>query len=189
MPQTTAKHILVLSPTPTHPQDAGNRKRIFEICNALKELGGIIHFVYVPREWDRACPQEHYRNMASHWDYFHIVSPTRPHVYETSEAHFKIDDWWDVGIEYTINWKRLTQKFDMVIVNYVFYSRCLSLFSHETVKVIDTHDVMSDRQRMLDRNNIKREFFYTTPDQERRGLDRADLVVAIKDSEGVRFTQ
>src|SRR5438105_4648727 len=186
MPQHTSKHILVLSPTPTHPQDAGNRKRFFEICNALKELGGIIHFVYVPREWDMTCPHGDFRSMIEHWDYFHIVQPVQPSVHETSEDYFEIDAWWDIGIEYMINWKRLTQKFDMVIVNYVFYSKCLTLFSRETVKVLDTIDVMSDRQQMLDHNKIKREFFYTTPDRERVGLDRADLVVAIKDSEGAR---
>ena len=28
-------NVLVISPTPTHPKDFGNRKRVFEICEML----------------------------------------------------------------------------------------------------------------------------------------------------------
>ena len=40
------ERVLVLSPTPTHPQDYGNRKRIFEVCSHLQNEGAEITFVH-----------------------------------------------------------------------------------------------------------------------------------------------
>lgn len=44
------RKILVISQTPTHPQNAGNRTRIVNFLLALKEQGHEIHFVYLNRE-------------------------------------------------------------------------------------------------------------------------------------------
>ena len=43
---------LVLAPTPTWPLDYGNRKRIFMVCNELKERGYEIHYVHYASEGD-----------------------------------------------------------------------------------------------------------------------------------------
>ena len=45
-----SKKILVISPTPTHPQNAGNRIRIYNLVSNLKELGHDVHFLYEGRE-------------------------------------------------------------------------------------------------------------------------------------------
>ena len=39
-PSLNGVDVLVLSPTPTHPLDFGNRKRIHESCRQFKERGG-----------------------------------------------------------------------------------------------------------------------------------------------------
>ena len=44
------KKILVVSPTPSHPQNAGNRSRIFQILKYLKLKQCEIHFLCDDRE-------------------------------------------------------------------------------------------------------------------------------------------
>ncbi|MBR9704033.1 hypothetical protein GOV12_01370, partial [Candidatus Pacearchaeota archaeon] len=45
------KKILVISPTPTHPQNAGNRARVYDLLRNIKNLGYEIHLVYDDREY------------------------------------------------------------------------------------------------------------------------------------------
>jgi len=42
--------LLVVSPIPSHPQDQGNSARIFVLCQALREAGVIVHFLYAKME-------------------------------------------------------------------------------------------------------------------------------------------
>lgn len=46
-----AKRVLVISPTPTHPQNAGNRIRIFNLLNNIRSLGYKVHLVYDDLEY------------------------------------------------------------------------------------------------------------------------------------------
>lgn len=182
-----SKNILVLSPTPSHPQDAGNRKRIFALTKYLQELGATVYFVYCPREWDREIPKAAYDGMRQCWDYFFIAYPVQPSVHRTDDEYFELDAWWDVGIEFTINWIKLATEFDLVLCNYIFYSKVLELFDERVTKVIDTHDIMSNRNYLLDKKLGYRDFFYVSPESEKKALDRAHLVLSIKEDESSWF--
>ena len=182
-----SKNILVLSPTPSHPQDAGNRKRIFALTKYLQELGATIYFVYCPREWDREIPKDAFDGMNQCWDYFFIAYPVQPAVHRTDDEYFELDAWWDVGIEFAVNWVKLAAEIDMVVCNYIFYSKVLELFNGSVTKVIDTHDIMSNRNYLLDRKLGYRDFFYVSPESEKKALDRAHLVLSIKEDESSWF--
>jgi len=54
-------------------------------------------------------------------------------------------------------------------------------------KVIDTHDVFSDRYRLYRAHGQPREFFSTSQAEERKALDRADLAIAIQESDAGHF--
>lgn len=181
------KNILVLSPTPSHPQDAGNRKRIFALTKYFQELGATIYFVYCPREWDREIPKDAYDGMNQCWDYFFVAYPVQRAVHRTDDEYFEIDAWWDVGIEYSINWIKLSSNIDLVLCNYVFYSKVLELFDESVTKVVDTHDITSNRNYLLDRKLGYRDFFYVSPESEKKALDRAHLVLSIKEDESSWF--
>ena len=58
-------NVLVLSPTPTHPQDFGNRKRIFQVCKRFSDEGARITFVHYPAEleWRGKVPPSAERAM------------------------------------------------------------------------------------------------------------------------------
>ncbi|MEM8672266.1 MAG: glycosyltransferase [Cyanobacteria bacterium P01_G01_bin.67] len=181
------KNILVLSPTPSHPQDAGNRKRIFALTKYLQELGAKIYFVYCPREWDRAIPKDAYDGMNQCWDYFFVAYPVQKAVHRTDDEYFDIDAWWDVGIEFTINWIKLAVDIDMFVCNYVFYSKALELFDESVTKVIDTHDIVSNRNYLLEKKLGYRDFFFASPESEKKALDRAHIILSIKEDESTWF--
>lgn len=181
--------ILVVSPTPTHPQDHGNRKQIYEICSALKGHGARIHFVHYPAEhdWRHAWPAKHENEMRAAWDSYQLVAPSRPLHSDAIGRDHDIDEWADPDVENFIAWACRVRSYDMVIVNYTWMSFCLKAVPQDIFTVCDTHDVFGGRRQLLETNGLAPEFFHTTAEGEARGLSRADLVWAIKKSEQSYF--
>jgi len=181
--------VLVLSPTPTHPQDYGNRRRIFEICRRLTAEGARITFVHyaAEEEWRAGIPRSAERAMALTWSQYYTVAPTRPLHTSSIGHHHDIDEWWDPAIESFLNWLFTTHSFDVFIVNYSWLSKALEFAPPSVFKILDTHDKLSGRRDVLESLGVNPEFFHTTEAEEKIALDRADLVWAIKDEERVAF--
>ena len=82
MKKIIRKKILVVSPTPSHPQNAGNRSRIFQFLNILKSLGFEIHFLYYNMESNSnhvdGGPDK--RAMRTAWDRLYFVPNTSPGI-------------------------------------------------------------------------------------------------------------
>jgi len=177
--------ILVVSPTPSHPQDHGNRKRVFEICAELKRQGAYIHFVHYAseHEWRHGRPALPEKQMRAAWDAYDLIAPSRElHLAAASRDH-TIDEWADPGLSAFVAWICRIDKFDAVIVNYTWLSFCLDAVPAAIFKILDTHDAFGNRRAMLAKIGIEPEFFHTTPEEEAKALARADLVWAIKDDE------
>jgi glycosyltransferase involved in cell wall biosynthesis len=68
--------------------------------------------------------------------------------------------------------------FDAVIVQYVFMSKALESIPAGIIRIIDTHDILANRQKIYEKDGLRPAFFYTTRRQESMGLNRADLVLA-----------
>ncbi len=183
-PRRFPRRALVLSPAASHPLDYGNRNRVFQTAQFLKDSGFEVHFVLYPIEedWTRGIPPAA-QDMRAHWDSFHVIIPTRPlHQLAAGDYH-TIDEWWDPAIGDYLKWLFERQFFDVVFVNYVYLSKAFEFASKRNLKVLDTHDVFSGRREMLAAGGVAPEFFYTTWDQEQIGFNRADIIIAIKDSE------
>jgi len=183
--------ILVVSPTPTHPQDHGNRKRIFRICQALKQQGAHIHFVHyaAEEEWRHDRGTCHERQMGAAWDSYDLVAPSRPpHAASVGRDHI-IDEWADAGLSAFVAWVCRVDHFDVVLVNYTWLSFCLDVVPPGIFKILDTNDAFGHRRAMLDRIGVAPEFFHTTPEEEAKGLARADLVWAIKEQDKEYFAR
>lgn len=185
----TGLRILVVTPTPSHPQDYGNRRRIYRICKTLQEQGASITFVHYPaeQEWRDTPPSDARRAMQQAWDEYYEVTPTRPlHASSIGKDHL-IDEWWDPGIgEFLKNLQR-ARTFDIVIVNYVWLSKTFQCLPDRTFRILDTHDRFADRRKLLARVGIAPEFFHTTIDEEATALARADLIWAIQEGEAEEF--
>ena len=70
-----SKKILVVSPTPTHPAIAGNRKRIFTMLKALQQMGCEITFLLDDQEGSggHTSAVTGYDEMKREWDHYYRV--------------------------------------------------------------------------------------------------------------------
>jgi hypothetical protein len=183
--------VLVLSPTPTHPQDFGNRKRIHEICRRLTAGGAHIAFVHYPaeQEWRATKPRSAERAMQKAWDQYYTIAPTRPFHMHPAGLDHAIDEWWDPSIGNFLKWLFSVQSFDVFIVNYAWLSKAFEFAPAQVFKILDAHDKVSGRRGMLASLGLDPEFFHTTEAEESIALDRADLVWAIKREECKLFSR
>jgi glycosyltransferase involved in cell wall biosynthesis len=182
------RDVLVLSPTPTWPLDAGNRKRVHRICTELQSQGARVHFLYYPFEWWFSCaPQQHLDMMASQWDSFQLLPTSRALQAAPAGSHHQIDEWWDPAIEPMLAWLLQRGRYDAFIVNYPYLSKALEFAQPGTLRILDTHDRFTGRREMLESMGVAPEYFYTTQQEEAKALARADLVWAIKEEEASFF--
>jgi glycosyltransferase involved in cell wall biosynthesis len=175
---------LILSPSATHPQDHGNRNRVFQTTSFLKDAGYEIHFVLYPFEsdWVNEVP-ESAADMREAWASFTVLPPSRPLHMPAAGEHHLIDEWWDPQIGTYLEWLFAREWFDLFVVNYTFFSKALDYAPASTVKVLETHDMFAGRKELFAAHGAAAEFFYTTREQEQLALNRADIVIAIKDGE------
>lgn len=186
--------ILVVSPTPSHPPDAGNRIRILALATAIRNMGHQVHFAYIRMEnGDEAA-------MANCWGQgYHPISYKQPVIRRkiwqrlsrrifllidpTHRYTFRIDDWFDIKAIQELRSLNLQYNYDVVLVVYVFISKALEAFQPTALKIIDTQDIFTNRHMLYLSNNSKPQWFSTTRRQEKKGLRRADAVIAIQENE------
>lgn len=191
------KCILIISPVPTHPQTAGNRARILNMANSIKQLGHELYFAHIERE-----PADD-EAMIQCWgkDYFIPLQYTRPRklnfrirkklrslIDRNAKYTSYIDEWYDDSINDHLMRLHQNVGFDIVIVEYAFFSKALTCFPEEVTKVIDTHDVLTDRHKPYLEKGKKYNWLSTTSGQEKKGLLRANIIIAIQKKEKDYFS-
>lgn len=179
---SAALRILVVSPVPSHPTNQGNAARILAFGKELQLRGAVLDYLYYGME---GLTNDQRIAMQDFWHRFFFLrsSPLRRPKYPSC---WGIDDWCpDELCDYT---KQLlkTYRYDAIIVNYVWMSRVL-LGLDIPCKVIDSHDLFSDRHKILEQNNLDPRWFFTSSDEERQGFERADIVIGIQDNEAERI--
>ncbi len=100
---------------------------------------------------------------------------------------YGVDDWYDSAVDEAL--LNLADKIqpDIVMVEYVFFSKALEIFGQHVTKVLDTHDVFADRYKLYLRNGQPPRWYSTTQKEENKGLSRADVVLSIQDQEAKVF--
>lgn len=201
------KKICLISPTPTHPTSAGNRARLLNLIEHLK-VTYEVHFIHVLHEpgderlmrrfWgDKVMfvkyQNPYYRNVQNNllrriknklnntFLYTRIFPPF------LLDARMKIDDWYDEGINSQVIDYVQAQHFDAVIVLYVFMSKIFDYLPPGIVKILDSQDVMSHRHTKLSKSGMKAQWFSTIPREEKKGVSRADIIMAIQEEEKNHF--
>jgi glycosyltransferase involved in cell wall biosynthesis len=100
---------------------------------------------------------------------------------------WNVDDWYDDAISGELQKLYQAQRFDAFIIVYVFLSKAFDALPAHVLKLLDTNDRFADRHlHYMEHHQIPR-WFSTTPGEERRGLARAHVVIAIQDSERQLF--
>lgn len=195
----------MISPFPSHPQNAGSNIRIFRLASCLREMGHEVHFCYVKTSDD--CDME---GMSEFWGRFLYCVPSQYpqrsllrrvlagirrylglHLYFLDDWYYSIDDWYPPALDLFTSQLTNAQTFDVVLVEYVFFSKAFSHFGKNVLKIIDTHDAFANRHRQYEKINKNGRYlwFTATPQGEARGLSRADVVIAIQKEEARFFQQ
>lgn len=182
--------IAIVSPVPIYPPHGGNRARLKELIAALEREGHEVMFILL---WSRKVGDyDQVAHEAALGGNFHVLhrSPLQDVFYNMSRARrligrrvrarlggrtFPLDHIDE--IYYRPFSKALVALFESapphaVVTVYATFSRALEAAPPGALRVIDTHDSLH----------------HTLPtSEERRGLQRADIVLAIQDEEAARF--
>ena len=191
-----ARRILMISPTPSHPHDIGNRARIYSLLTNLRRLGHAVSFLHVngPQKGDddamRRCWGEGfysfpYTRPDRRWKIW--LRRLRSLVQPGQRYLCGVDELYDSKLDGFLREIGADQAFDTVIVEYIFQSKALDAFGDDVFKLIDTHDVFTDRHLMYLRRQERPEWHSTTAAEEAKALSRADTVIAIQDHERRHF--
>ncbi|MBB2181208.1 glycosyltransferase [Gluconacetobacter tumulicola] len=178
-------HALVVSPIPSNPVNQGNSARISRICELLQYHGYYVHFVYYGME---GIHPDQRKAMEDRWDSFHFVSPNISKA-QTRFDGYGIDDYCGDELPEYIKQLQSIWQFDIAIINYVWMSRVADGILPETYSVIDTHDLFGGRHEVLQEQGVAPAWFFCSPEEEARGLSRADSVIAIQDVEAAVLSE
>lgn len=187
-----SKKILIISPTPTHPTNAGNRIRILNIVDYLIKQGHEVHFLYSDQE---KCDE---KSMKKYWgDRLYIVKYAKPkpkpenkyakmirNRFNSNIKYYSgVDDHYNIYLDDYIGQLLQKQSFDIVFVEYIFNTKAFFHFPAAVIKILDTHDRMTDRHKLFLKEGKKPIWYSTSKNEEKKGLDRADIIIAIQEKE------
>ncbi len=172
------KHILVVSPIPSHPSDQGNAARILTLATQLQARGFTLDFFYYGME---GITSQTRAEMEKFWHEFHFL-PSLPLPEPKFARHWGIDDWCPDALRTAIAALHERKHYDAVLVNYVWMSKVLAGLTG-TLKIIDTHDLFGDRHQISIREGMEPRWFFTSIAEEDRGFSRADLLLGIQNKE------
>ena len=128
-------------------------------------------------------------DMEMTWEDVQMISCDGHVMRRTYPDHFGIDDWYHPVIGQRITELCKQRHFDVCVVNYVWLSKTLMWLPDDCIKIIDTHDLFGGRAEKFTSIGRKPEWYYTSVEEETRGLDRADFVVAIQSDEALELKE
>ena len=101
-----------------------------------------------------------------------------------------IDDWAGDDLAIFVGALGAAVPMELCFCNFVYVSRALTVLWSKTYGAILTSDVFTDRNAKIlaTYGNTDSFFFSTSRDEERRGLERADALVAIQEEEEAYFS-
>ena len=174
--------ILVVSPVPSHPADQGNAARILASARALMARGATLEFLYYELEGLEPAQEAAMRGF---WAALH-VQPAVPPRRQSFATHWGIDDWCPDALCERVAALRQESGYDAVLVHYVWLSAALE-GAGKAQRLLDTHDLFGDRHLVARRDGLDPSWFFTSVPEESRGLDRADLVLAVQEEEAAEL--
>jgi polysaccharide biosynthesis protein PslH len=201
--------ILIISPTPTHPTNAGNRRGILSLAGNLKRHGYDLSLLLLEYEsgdpgamgkwWDnkifyysreqlfgkKTFPQRVQQKLFRiYWNYKKKLNEfNRHYTNEEAKNNSMIDEHYPVGLTTYIKKIHKENRFDAVIVTYVFLSKSFEAFNSGFPKVLDTHDVFSNRYKRFLEIGQNPSWISFFPAEEKKGFNRADLILSVQQNE------
>ena len=172
--------VLVVSPVSTHPPHRGNRQRILQIARLFRENGFDVELAIgrnrkLTDEAKEFWPVIHRLKRSPRW------RPTRKNV--------PFDAWYTPGLGEEVAKIVERRKIDVVLLNYIFHSKLLDYLPPDVTKVIDTHDVFTNRRELYVGYRYTGGFFSCTSENEAAYLSRADVALSISADDTEKFRE
>ena len=185
--KNTGLRVLIIAPMPTHRPHSGNRARLLSFVESLQSRGWYVDLIWHTLESGGGISTLEFDRMAKFVDRLFVVSPSDP-LMGSQQKLEHVDALKDPALERQTRWCIYNFDYCMVIVNYVFLSYLSESVSNIPF-VIDTHDVLGARHQYLRSQNKKPEFYDLPVEEEKKGLKRADFVIAITHEDQKTFKE
>ncbi len=180
-------NILYFSPVHSHPQNHGNKSRIYRFGLKFKELGCKVHYVIHNGLGESSL--EELEAMKTTWDTVDEIPLFINKEAVRNDNGIPFDGWYQEGLGEEIGSLCAKYDIDIVLCTYIFSSKLLEYVPGYILKIIDTHDKFGNRFEGLRRQGIPIEFFSCTPEDEGAYLRRADIVIACREEEADYFNK
>jgi glycosyltransferase involved in cell wall biosynthesis len=201
------RRLLVIAEIGCGPPYMGNRMRMRALLEECRGLGYEIHFAGVKFSGEEKAATMPY---VDRWVWgFRGVEELGWWARQWDRVRWR-PRWWmrrwlgrwkkgdEAGEENVDRWmawhwvgeaRRLQrrERYERVLVAYVFHAAFLEAFGGGCWKVVDTHDVFGRRRERLEAAGLRDYWFTTSESEERRALARADVVIAIQEKEAAYF--
>jgi len=157
-------------------------------------MGHNLHFLHIETETSGDRKAMH-TTWGRNFHYLPYVQPSiQFRVVRRFQRLFKdippvVQKWYDPAFDKIITKLQKTFKFDVVIVEYVFFAKALDCFGQDVLKVIDTLDVFSNRHQRMMQQDLQPSWYSVTPREEAQELERADVVIAISEEDRQALSQ
>lgn len=194
------KRVLLISDTIVMPLERGNRKRVYNLIQMLKENDCEVDFLFLatypeedPAATEELVGKEHFirfenkkrtpkvfwkRKVRKVLELLHI-----PGLFK----YFSIDEKISPEIGPFMEKLMKERHYDIVWAEYIYTSLALCYVPDTTIKVIDTVNAFTFKRQMYEAVGYKNYEFALTKKEEAKGLARADWVVAIQEEEEAFF--
>lgn len=207
-----ADKILIISPVPVYPFYSGNRQRIRNVCLELMNSGYELDFFYSGYDEELAEGHDQFFNgevldykisskNASFTQRFREIGnglrvradriKRKLHNGDQSAMFNKgLNEYKNIHKMNLLKKQLIDKSYTAVIVNYAVYSFYFDFFPSDTVKILDTHDRLTNRYLMyLKDGTIPPNWHSLAQQDERKALYKADIVWAITEEEATYFTK
>ena len=191
--------ILIVSKTPTHPTNEGNRWGILTQADILRKLGNEVHFLYV---YEKRLQRNKVRasntslnNTQSYWgDCYHqytvplcekIFFSIKKRIFAALNIRQKCDSYYPIRLGNHVRKLDKIEHFDVCIVNYFFLTK---LFEQINIpkKAFFTHDNYTYKDLALG-SEIRNTDATIDGNQSAKSLQRSPYIFAVQDEEKIFF--
>jgi glycosyltransferase involved in cell wall biosynthesis len=201
------QRILIISSIGCGAPMAGNRERLKKLLIKMRELGLEIHFAGVALPASEKAATVPYVDQwvydfspYSSGSFFQrliakakrttrkLLAPLLP---EATKYNLDLDQWFHPAWLKQARDLQRRWKYSRVMVMYVWNSAFLDAFPSSCLKLIDTHDIFTNRNARLRQIGLDDDnhWFSVSRNGERRGLMRADVILGIQKDESAYFQQ
>lgn len=177
--------ILYFAPIRLFPKGHGNIATVHQYIKRLRSLGHRVHYVLLNE--GRQSGKDLFLSQ-KFVDTLDVIQ-NEEEIVRDADGYYVFDTRYFEGLGEKIHALCLRYRISIVICTYIFHSKILEYIPDNIIKIIDTHDKMTDRHLFLRAHAIKDEFFSCTRDDEARYLSRADIIWARRDEETKFFNE